>query len=157
MSLSMCGFDIDIDTLNRWCSTNKIKLNAGKCSVLTTSHKPVKILHDYMVGNASLKRVTLKKNLGVIFDGKLNFNEHMINLFAGFIFFVIKFFILQCWWYFMSDQETGEKLNNIETNRVVGLFLSNFLLNYFQVGGKQKKLFLVLFFTLLLTIYFILS
>lgn len=82
----------DIDALRRWCTVNKINLNADKCSVLTTTHKPIKILHDYMIGDVNLNRVTTKKDLGVIFDEKLNFNEHIDKItrkayqMLGFIF-----------------------------------------------------------------------
>lgn len=67
----------DINALLHWCNVNKIKLNADKCSVLTMTHKPVKLVHDYMIADTELKRVASKKDLGVIFDEKLSFHEHI--------------------------------------------------------------------------------
>lgn len=67
----------DVDTLRSWCSNNRINLNAGKCSVLTMTHKPTKILYDYTIGSVTLSRVTSKKDLGVIFDEKLSFSDHL--------------------------------------------------------------------------------
>jgi ribonuclease P/MRP protein subunit RPP40 len=67
----------DIDMLVNWCTENRIKLNVKKCSVLTTTLKPNALLFKYDVGGDELTRVTSKKDLGVIFDNKLNFNEHI--------------------------------------------------------------------------------
>ncbi|XP_037049545.1 uncharacterized protein LOC119083844 [Bradysia coprophila] len=39
--------------------------------------KPVKMIYDYVVSGDVLERVSLKKDLGVTFDEKLNFNEHI--------------------------------------------------------------------------------
>lgn len=82
----------DIDALCRWCCSNKIDLNVKKCSVLTMTHKPVRVIYNYVVSGISLERVNFKKDLGVIFDEKLRFNEHIDKItrkafqMLGFIF-----------------------------------------------------------------------
>lgn len=65
----------DINELQRM--VNKINLNVIECSVLTMTYKPVKLLYNYMVDDEKFKRVTSKKDLGVTFDDKLSFNEHI--------------------------------------------------------------------------------
>lgn len=84
----------DVDTLNCWCKDNKINLNSKKCSILTMTHKTIKIIHDYdyAIAGVKLMRVSSKKDLGVIFDEKLGFNEHFDHVtkkayrMLGFIF-----------------------------------------------------------------------
>lgn len=79
----------DIKALLSWCTDNKIRLNAAKCSILTTTFKPSKIIYDYVIDDVNLTRVATKKDLGVIFDEKLSFNDKVARKayrMLGFIF-----------------------------------------------------------------------
>lgn len=45
-------------------------LNVDKCAVMSTTHSHNKIIYPYAIGNEQLKRVSMKKELGVIIDDK---------------------------------------------------------------------------------------
>lgn len=47
------------------------------CTIPLTTHSPSKIFYPYNINNVELKRVSNKKDLGVIMDDKLSFNEQM--------------------------------------------------------------------------------
>lgn len=84
-----------------WCRQNKMILNAHKCAVMSTTHSKNKILFSYTIENEPLKRVSIKKDLGVIIDDKLSFNEHVDYItrksyrMIGFIFRCGKYFTSQ--------------------------------------------------------------
>ena len=66
-----------INKLKEWCDTNELHLNLSKCEILTLSHKHNDILTDYNYGNHVFERVVHHKDLGVLIDHKLKFNEHI--------------------------------------------------------------------------------
>ncbi|XP_026478477.1 uncharacterized protein LOC113384917 [Ctenocephalides felis] len=67
----------DIAQLNNWCINNKLKLNAKKCAVMILSRSHNSIQQDYYLENQKINSVTAIKDLGVIFDTKLNFSQHI--------------------------------------------------------------------------------
>jgi ribonuclease P/MRP protein subunit RPP40 len=69
----------DLDIISEWCAENDLQLNIAKCSIMTFSRKKQRIAHDYNLQNTILLRTSQYKDLGVTFDERLNFNEH-INL-----------------------------------------------------------------------------
>ena len=70
----------DINALQKWSDTWLLKFHADKCHVLTIG-KPhmIKYTHDYSLGGNVLKHVTFEKDLGVIFDKTLSFEQHISN------------------------------------------------------------------------------
>ena len=70
----------NLDKINDWCVTNKLHLNANKCNVMSFTRKVQKITFDYELDNAILVRPEFIKDLGVTFDSKLIFNEHIQNI-----------------------------------------------------------------------------
>jgi hypothetical protein len=79
-SLADCqSLQKDLDLINVWCAENDLQLNIAKCSIITFSRKKQRITYDYNIQNTILLRTSQHKDLGVTFDEKLNFNEH-INL-----------------------------------------------------------------------------
>lgn len=67
----------DLDTLNRWCITNKLPLNIQKCKYITFTLKINFIEFIYSIDNSPLNRQKQIKDLGVEFDQKLSFSPHI--------------------------------------------------------------------------------
>lgn len=72
----------DIVSLLKWCDLNGMEVNAKKCQVITFDRKLVPITHTYNMGSSSLARVFSVKDLGVLLDRKLTFNEHVTTVIA---------------------------------------------------------------------------
>lgn len=72
----------DIDNLLAWCSRNGLSLNKSKCKVMSFSRKSDTIVYNYKINDFSVERCVIIKDLGVFFDCKLNFNEHILKLHA---------------------------------------------------------------------------
>lgn len=66
-----------MNQLHDWCIVNELNRNIEKCSVMTISHKRDPLIYDYMLNGNQLKRDTKHKDLGVLFDSKMDFNEHI--------------------------------------------------------------------------------
>ena len=68
-----------IDKLQNWCNTNDLHLNLNKCSVMSISkkHSSNIINGNYHYGNHVFERVNEQRDLGVIVDSKMNFNNHI--------------------------------------------------------------------------------
>nr|CAI5827926.1 unnamed protein product [Callosobruchus analis] len=67
----------DLNILSNWCVLNKLNLNIGKCKVLSFCRKLNTIVFDYRINNVVLERCQQCKDLGVIFDCKFTFSEHI--------------------------------------------------------------------------------
>lgn len=67
----------DLDRLSEWCERNFLELNICKCQYIIFSHKRYITDFVYRIGNVNLTRVTQIKDLGVIFDSALSFNNHI--------------------------------------------------------------------------------
>src|SRR5690606_36046075 len=68
--------------LHEWCSFNKMAVNAGKTHLMlfTLANIPSADNPLIMYNGTPLKYVSTTKILGVYFDQKLNFNEHIAYL-----------------------------------------------------------------------------
>ncbi len=67
----------DINKISRWCKTWNLPLQMNKCNIMTyTLNKDKCITFEYKI-NEKLERITEIKDLGVIMNSKLNFNEHI--------------------------------------------------------------------------------
>ena len=55
----------DLDFLENWTRSWKVKFNPQKCEVMRITHKQDKIQHPYQMSNTELKSVNLCKDLGV--------------------------------------------------------------------------------------------
>lgn len=67
----------DIDNILKWSIENKLFFNIKKCVVLSYTRKITPVIYAYTIQNMSLTRVNEIKDLGVIFDSKLTFNNHI--------------------------------------------------------------------------------
>lgn len=69
----------DLVILSNWCTTNKLELNVKKCSVISFTRKTERMFQhfQYRINDSVLPRSRVVKDLGVLFDEKLSFNNHV--------------------------------------------------------------------------------
>jgi len=69
----------DLSKLHEWSVSNGMFLNVKKCATITFSRKRESTanLYEYKIDNECLKRVDQIRDLGVIFDSKLTFKQHV--------------------------------------------------------------------------------
>jgi hypothetical protein len=79
-----------IKKISRRCRLNNLVLNHHKCSIVTFTRKTKPLLFDYKVNGSILSRRESIKDLGVFFDSKLSFFEH-IRTIAGTAFRALGF------------------------------------------------------------------
>lgn len=70
----------DLDILCKWCNDNKLSLNINKCKVMSFHRKMRPFVNDYVLNGVKLSRVCEFKDLGVIFDEKVNFIKHIDSI-----------------------------------------------------------------------------
>ena len=66
-----------LNELCLWCRNNHLHLNISKCKTMPHYRTRNPALFDYQINYIYLERVTLIKNLGILFDQKLSFIDHM--------------------------------------------------------------------------------
>lgn len=66
-----------IDRLRHQCKKKKLHLNLDKCALLTICKGSKVIQSKYQYGDYEFKRVTEKKDLGIIIDHSLKFAKHI--------------------------------------------------------------------------------
>ena len=64
--------------LFQWFSDNQMKANISKCHLLVNKKNEVTI----RIGDTEIKNSEYEKLLGIKVDGKLNFNEHLNDIFS---------------------------------------------------------------------------
>jgi hypothetical protein len=81
-----------IEEISRRCKLNNFVLNHLKCSssIVTFTRKTKPLLFDYKINGSILTRRESIRDLGVIFDSKLSFGEH-IRTIAGTAFRALGF------------------------------------------------------------------
>ncbi|GBM72769.1 putative RNA-directed DNA polymerase from transposon BS [Araneus ventricosus] len=67
----------DLDCLFKWCTDNRLHLNIEKCSVLSYTRKAQPLNHVYKINNLVLSHSNTVSDLGIIFDTKLDFSQHI--------------------------------------------------------------------------------
>lgn len=66
----------DINKLLSWCKTNNLHLNISKCSYMIFSRNKHKSDFSYKMEDQILVKQTVVKDLGIYFDGMINFRHH---------------------------------------------------------------------------------
>ena len=73
----------DIDTLNNWCISNKMKFNADKCKVLTVAKSEPMFINElpfckysYTLGDKILDYTSCERDLGILINERLDWHEH---------------------------------------------------------------------------------
>lgn len=67
----------DLVNIQHWCEQNNMKLNIDKCKFISYYNINNPILFNYKLSNTPLIKVQSIKDLGIIFDKNLNFNNHI--------------------------------------------------------------------------------
>lgn len=70
----------DIDQVYNWSVNNYLNLNISKCCSISFYRSHSCLYYDYNINDAILKNVVEVKDLGVIFDQRLNFKSHLIKV-----------------------------------------------------------------------------
>lgn len=70
----------DLDSLQQWCVDNGLHLNVSKCSVMSFTRSKSPVLFDYLISGVTLPRLKTVRDLGVVFDAGLTFNEHITSV-----------------------------------------------------------------------------
>ncbi|KAH0818266.1 hypothetical protein GEV33_004525 [Tenebrio molitor] len=79
-----------IEEISKRCKLNNLVLNHLKCSIVSFTRKTKPLLFDYKINGSILTRRESIRDLGVIFDSKLSFGEH-IRTIAGTAFSALGF------------------------------------------------------------------
>lgn len=76
-----CELQQDLDSLIVW-SKKHLKFNIKKCSVISYTRRTpqFQITFNYNMENEILERKSTIKDLGIIFDSKFTFNDHIISI-----------------------------------------------------------------------------
>lgn len=67
----------DIITISDWCNKNNLPLNVSKCKKMTISNISNEINYNYLLNGLLLPNCDSVKDLGIVIDKKLTFNEHI--------------------------------------------------------------------------------
>ena len=82
----------DLNILQKWCVNNRMMLNVKKCQTITFTNKTNYVKFDYHIEGTVLNRVSVIRDLGVVFDTSLTFRDHIDSIVTkakkmlGFIF-----------------------------------------------------------------------
>lgn len=80
-SLSDCQIlQRDIDNILLWCKENNLDLNVSKCNVVRFTRKKLIINFEYKINDFVLSSLETVRDLGVIFDSKLMFADHINSI-----------------------------------------------------------------------------
>lgn len=69
-----------LEVIAHWCQRNGLCLNVAKCNVISYNRKSTPLLFPYSVDTMIIPRRTCIRDLGVTFDIKLSFSEHIMNI-----------------------------------------------------------------------------
>lgn len=69
----------DIETVVNWCKNNNLQLNVPKCNVMSFTRRSESTFQhfNYNINGTTLNRVQTIRDLGVVFDSKLTFEQHI--------------------------------------------------------------------------------
>jgi hypothetical protein len=73
---------LDIDSIQRWCTANFMNLNISKTRATTFSRKNNTLLLKYKLGDFYITRTDCIKDLGIFIDSKFYFHSHVGYIFS---------------------------------------------------------------------------
>jgi hypothetical protein len=93
----------DINSVSDWCIANSMRLNTAKTRVVSYTRKIHFLSCNYQLCRATITRTSSIKDLGVFFDSKLHFHNHVHYVFSDCIkllslirFITYSFSALEC-------------------------------------------------------------
>ena len=66
----------DLNSIQEWCTNNRMSLNASKCSHIKFTRKKKVVSSKYFIHNQELLEVSVIRDLGVLIDSKLTYSAH---------------------------------------------------------------------------------
>ena len=70
----------DLESLRRWSEKWLLKFNKDKCHILTLGKfEDIRHTHRYIMSDTELEHVSAEKDLGVLIDEELNFEDHIMD------------------------------------------------------------------------------
>lgn len=66
--------------IDKWCSVNGLNLNVAKSFKLSITKRRNEIDNTYTLSNNAIVNVTSMRDLGVIVDSKLSFEQHIRSI-----------------------------------------------------------------------------
>ena len=70
----------DLHTFHTWCVSNRLTVNFNKTFYMLFTNKPYTFIPPLFIGNNTIKQTNQHTLLGVTFDDKLTFKQHISNL-----------------------------------------------------------------------------
>ncbi|KAI5692160.1 hypothetical protein M8J77_019929 [Diaphorina citri] len=70
----------DLDSVTRWLENNQLEFSIPKCDVMTITTRKNPVTYEYKIKHSILRRVSSKKDLGVIFQNNLKFDHHVAEI-----------------------------------------------------------------------------
>lgn len=70
----------DLSRLDSYCAKNKLDLNVSKCFIVSFSRKKTSHIADYLIRDQCLARMFSSRDLGVVFDSKIIFDQHIDSI-----------------------------------------------------------------------------
>lgn len=70
----------DIDALWEWCRINHLELNIKKCQFISFHRSVSRIPTSYRINGVRLDYSSIVKDLGVYFDERVTFHDHVVRL-----------------------------------------------------------------------------
>lgn len=70
----------DVDAVYRWSVANRMEFNISKCRVMTFGRMRQPVEFQYKLDANNITRSTIMKDLGVTFDRKLTFHDHVATV-----------------------------------------------------------------------------
>ena len=67
----------DFDEVQKWCIMNGMVLNDDKCAIVSFNRSIFPMNFNYRISGKQLKRLNKIRDLGNLFDTRLNFHDHM--------------------------------------------------------------------------------
>ena len=75
-----CSFQQVLDGITKWSATWQLPLSVAKCSWMLITNSPLAALDNYQLDCTSLSHQDDIKDLGVLFNSKLNFSNHINSI-----------------------------------------------------------------------------
>ena len=70
----------DLDIFLSYSSSHFLPVNYSKCKILSITNKSMQIMFNYSLSNSLITRVETHYDLGVFFNSKLTFENHISNM-----------------------------------------------------------------------------